>query len=334
MDKFVKANTMALICITMTFFVSCNKANTESGGGSVQTVATVTTNDITEVTATTAVCGGEVKMENGWRVVERGVCWNTEPNPTPSDFHTSDGEGLGKFTSNITGLIENTKYYVRAYAINDAGTGFGSEISFTTKIGSWSGEHEYVDLGLPSGLLWATCNVGANTPEDLGDYFAWGETTTKNYYGWFLSYKWYNDSCNSITKYCSDSHFGVVDNKTILDPDDDVAHVKWGENWRMPTCDEINELKTNCTFVWTTQNGVPGILVTGQNDNSIFLPAAGYHIDESHYDAFMCGTYWSSSLESEYPEVAFCLSFSVGFNGIYDFGRHGGLSVRPVSTCK
>ena len=127
-----------MVCMAMALCVSCKKDNAEpsgggnGGGGGTQTVATVTTDEVTDITRTTAVCGGEVKSENGWAVTERGVCWGVEPNPTPSDNHTVDGEGVGKFISEITGLEPGTKYYVRAYAKNAAGTGFGEEKSFTT----------------------------------------------------------------------------------------------------------------------------------------------------------------------------------------------------------
>ena len=127
-----------MVCMAMALCVSCKKDNAEpsgggnGGGGGTQTVATVTTDEVTDITRTTAVCGGEVKSENGWAVTERGVCWGVEPNPTPSDNHTVDGEGVGKFISEITGLEPGTKYYVRAYAKNAAGTGFGEQKSFTT----------------------------------------------------------------------------------------------------------------------------------------------------------------------------------------------------------
>lgn len=136
MKKSIKLFTTVMVCMAMALCVSCKKDDNEPGGGNTgggtQTVATVTTEEVTEITQTTAVCGGEVKSENGWAVTERGVCWGVEPNPTPSDNCTVDGDGIGKFTSVITGLIPGTTYYVRAYAKNAAGTGFGAERSFTT----------------------------------------------------------------------------------------------------------------------------------------------------------------------------------------------------------
>ena len=133
------------------------------------------------------------------------------------------------------------------------------------------GIHEYVDLGLPSGLLWATYNVGADKPEDYGDYFAWGETEVKSAYNW-NTYKWYNGDWDILTKYCISSSYGTVDNKTVLDIEDDAAYVNWGEGWCMPTCEEVQGLKNTCTWTWTTQGGKDGYRVTGRNGNSVFLP--------------------------------------------------------------
>ena len=164
--------------------------------------------------------------------------------------------------------------------------------------------HEYVDLGLPSGLKWAICNVGANAPEEYGDYFAWGETQPKETNYW-TTYKWCNGSMDTQTKYCTNSIYGTVDNKTVLDKDDDAAAVNWGGAWRMPTYAELTELCTECTWIWTTQNGVNGYTVIGPNCNSIFLPAAGHHSGSSLVYAGSRGYYWSSSLyTADYPHNA------------------------------
>ena len=187
-------------------------------------------------------------------------------------------------------------------------------------------DHEYVDLGLPSGTLWATCNVGANAPEEYGDYFAWGETEPKDVYSW-SNYKWCNGSHNTLTKYCTESDYGTVDNKVELDPEDDAAYVNWGENWRMPTLDQQTELRTECTWTWTTQNGVNGYLVTGPNGNSLFLPAAG-GLYAWLYDEGSWGYYWSHTLYCTLPYGAYGVSFSSDDVG-WDF-RYAGHSVRPV----
>ena len=190
--------------------------------------------------------------------------------------------------------------------------------------------HEYVDLGLPSGIKWATCNVGATKPEEFGGYYAWGETEEKSNYDW-STYKWCSGSDDNMTKYCTDSDYGTVDNKTILDPEDDVAHVKWGGSWRMPTLDEQNELLNNCTWTWTTLNGVNGYKVTGPNGNSIFLPAAGYRYGtEANYRGIY-GYSWSSSLNSIFSDCAYYLFFYSFSHFWGSDGRYRGQSVRPVS---
>ena len=186
--------------------------------------------------------------------------------------------------------------------------------------------YQAVDLGLPSGIKWASFNVGARAPWEYGGYYAWGETEEKEDYSW-ETYKWCNGSNDTMTKYCTDSRYGTVDNKTELDADDDVAHVKWGGDWRMPTKAEQNELRDKCTWEWTSQNGVDGYKVTGPNGNSIFLPAAGSRYGLSSGNGF----YWSRSLHDYGSEAAGGLFF---YNGVYDLydadRRFFGESVRPV----
>ncbi len=189
--------------------------------------------------------------------------------------------------------------------------------------------YEYVDLGLS--VKWATCNVGANSPEEYGSYYAWGETEEKSNYYWD-TYKWCNGSSSKMTKYCTSSSYGTVDNKTVLDLEDDVAHVKWGGSWRMPTLEEQKELKNNCTWSWTTQNGVNGYKVTSKtNGNSIFLPAAGYRRGTYLYDSGSDGNYWSSSLNEGYSDLAYRLYFYSGHCGWYVSSRFLCFTVRPVS---
>jgi hypothetical protein len=194
-------------------------------------------------------------------------------------------------------------------------------------------DHGYVDLGLPSGLLWATCNVGADSPEDYGDYFAWGETQPKDTYNW-STYQYCNGSSSTLTKYCNNSSYGYngfTDDLTTLLPEDDAAMANWGSGWRMPTAAEWYELYNNTAQTWTTQNGVNGRLFTAANGNSLFLPAAGYRWGGEFYDAGSGGYYWSSSLYAVTPNFARDLYFDSGGTGVYDYyGRLGGFSVRPV----
>ena len=190
--------------------------------------------------------------------------------------------------------------------------------------------HEWVDLGLPSGLKWATCNVGATTPEGYGDYFAWGETSPKNDYSW-STYKYCNGSETSLTKYNTSSDFGTVDDKTLLEFSDDAARANWGGKWRMPTNSEVIELNDNCSWTWTTQNGVSGYRVTSKtNGNSIFLPEAGYRGGTSVYNVGSHGHYWSSSLYESEPNYADGLYFNSGYVNWGYGSRYYGNTVRAV----
>jgi len=199
-------------------------------------------------------------------------------------------------------------------------------------------EGDWVDLGLPSGTIWATRNVGTSSPEGYGDYFAWGETEPKDYY-LLDNYKWcqgYDDADGcyhfGYTKYCtssSDGLDGFVDNKTELDPSDDAAcaHYPGG---RMPSLEQIKELINNCSQQWTQRNGTYGQLVTGPNGNTMFLPAAGRRWLASLEFAGSWGYYWSRTLGSSYPDVAYGLYFKRGGSGWYDYGRTCGIPVRAV----
>lgn len=198
-------------------------------------------------------------------------------------------------------------------------------------LGGNSEEHEYVDLGLPSGLKWATCNVGASSPEEYGDYFAWGETEPKEDYSW-ETYKWCKGTKETMTKYCTEISFGTVDKKTILELEDDVAHVNWGGNWRMPTDSEILELRENCTWTWTTQNGVNGYRVTGANGKCIFVPAAGYRGEKDSYNVGSIGYYWSNALTKNRTITGSSLYINSEnhYTDLYEIRSHG-QSVRPVT---
>ena len=295
-----------------------------------EALPTITTTQPTNVSYTSATIGGNVMEDGGASVTERGVCYSTSANPTTSNTKIISGSGLGQFTCYLTDLQENTTYYVRAYAINEKGTAYGEEVSFTTKAPFENG-HEYVNLGLS--VKWATMNVGASSPEDYGDYFAWGETSIKSTYGW-SSYKHCNGSYNSLTKYNTSSSYGTVDNKTTLELSDDAARANWGGSWRMPTDAELTELREQCTWTWTSQNGVNGYKVTSKsNGNSIFLPAAGYRDDSSLSNAGSLGYYWSSSLYTAYtgyPYYAWSVDFLSGSVNRNYYYRDYGQSVRPV----
>lgn len=239
--------------------------------------------------------------------------------------------------------------YAYNYSLTLETTGTGG----STGGGGWDDSsdpyngHDYVDLGLPSGLKWATCNIGAYNPEDYGDYFAWGETkpyyttghaydnpctdwrTGKTGYNW-ESYKWCNGSSSTKTKYCTSSDYGTVDNKTILEPADDAARQNWGGNWRMPTGEEFDELERWCTWKWTEQKGVEGYKVTGPNGNSIFLPAAGCRVDDNLRDAGY-GHYWSAELSYRDDQANyFVLSNFYSMHWVSSWDCNYGRSVRAV----
>ena len=206
-----------------------------------------------------------------------------------------------------------------------------------------------VDLGLPSGLKWASFNLGASKPEEYGDYYAWGETEPyyisqdpliwkegkESGYDW-ASYKWCMGSQNTLTKYCPEpssyGYNGFIDTKTLLDLEDDAAHINLGGNWRIPAHSEFTELWNNCTWKWISMNGISGRKVSGPNGNSIFLPAAGGCYHTSHDSAgYSAGFYWSSSLYTDNPIYAKGVNFGSGDVGIGSAdARFYGRSVRPV----
>ena len=183
-----------------------------------------------------------------------------------------------------------------------------------------------IDLGLPSGTKWACCNVDTDhpenqTPENYGGYYAWGETETKSNYS-ESAYQYYkNGSYQSI-------------GSDIAGTEYDVAHVKWSGSWVMPSKEQLDELRNNCTFTWTTQNGVSGILFTGTNGGSIFLPPAGYRRGSDFFGADTDGNYWSSTQDPSNAKGAYYLivySYWLDGSTTYAGGRYLGFSVRPVS---
>lgn len=236
----------------------------------------------------------------------------------------------------LAGLKGNTKYSY-FYEFHN---GFNSMRTTTRTFrtegfgGGYSGDHEWVDLGLPSGTLWATCNIGANTPEENGDYFAWGETTIKDSY-LMNNYKYFNEGdWYQITKYCFDSNYGCngfTDTLTVLQSGDDAAVVNWGADWRIPTKAEWEELRQNTTFNWITKNGVKGMLFTSLNGNSLFLPAAGYHNGSGFNDEGYTCAYWSTLLYTIFnTRSAWNTYFGEGQFSMSGMYRWFGLSVRPV----
>ena len=194
------------------------------------------------------------------------------------------------------------------------------------------GTHEYVDLALPSGTLWATTNIGANSPEDAGDYFAWGETDPelKRYYD-FISYKWCEGPYYNLTKYCYSSAFGIVDNNLELDPDDDAATVNWGPEWCMPSKGQFQELMDECTWEWTTIHGMNGCLVTSKhNGASMFMPEPGIYSWNECFGQNSGGRYWVRGLDTALPCNTFDFDVLQNALGLGSENRCWGRSVRAV----
>ncbi len=188
---------------------------------------------------------------------------------------------------------------------------------------------EAVDLALS--VRWATCNIGAAKPEEYGKYFAWGETRNKDTFNWLFvgDYRW------GVGKPAEQPNFGMTkynksDNKTVLEAADDAATAKWGEEWRMPTAAEQQELLDKCIWTWTTRNGVNGYEVKGRNGNAIFLPAAGYCNFSDVGEVGEYGYYWSASRHQNIPMHASHLLISTKRRSMNTCDRYIGLTIRPV----
>ncbi len=318
---------IALIC---SIFVACGPKP------ELPTVATVAVDYITENSAS---CAGEVVDDGNADIITQGFCWSTEQNPTLHDNVVEGGytELLQRektapvyFSADLSGLLPSTEYYVRAYATNSEGTAYGDNLRFVTleeiPEDPYNG-HEYVDMGFPSGVKWATCNVGATTPDGYGEHYAWGEIETKE------EYTWQNGNCLTYGKKLDD----ISGN-----PEYDVATAKWGEKWRMPRLQDMYELITQSDWIWAKVNGVNGWNVVSKiNGNHIFLPAAGfmntiaasYQGTEGVLDQNKWGYYWTSTpYDDEHIDKEAC-NFVLSSGGYQtEVGlRYSGFSIRPVT---
>ena len=331
MKRIVFLATIAVA--TLFYFSGCEKENNETKGPKVETLSAEKVS-LCVVSLTGRISG----LEDVALDFECGIEYSTDASFAEDKTTRQKADkkySEDPYTVTVTNVTSGQKYYYRAYYISQLMIYYGTVKDFTV---TWD-IPQVVDLGLS--VKWASFNVGASKPEEYGDYYAWGETEPKADYSWF-TYKWCNGSYTTMTKYCNQSDCGkdgFTDTKTTLDPEDDVAQVKWGGSWRMPTEAEQDDLRNNCTWTWyssenTEFNGVAGYKVTsnvsGYTDRFIFLPAAGYRYDTSLADACTYGGYWSSSLYSDYPYDAHRISFQSGpiffFDGLRDYGR----SVRPV----
>lgn len=265
---------------------------------------------------------------------------NKSLNWTSSDTSVATVNAEGKVTAISKGTAT-----IKAEAKDGSGVNATCSVVVSSKCPAGA-----VDMGTTTAdgykLYWGISNLGAGKPEEYGDYYAWGEIDPyyssqdpltwkdgKTGYNW-ASYKWCNGSFRTLTKYNTSSSYGTVDNKTVLESSDDVASVKLGGKWRMPTDAEWTELMAKCTWTWTSDyngTGVKGRIVTATNGNSIFLPAAGYRFDTGLVDAGSFGYFWSSSLDTGYPYDARPVNFDSDFVGRGSYYRYVGQSVRPVT---
>lgn len=280
---------------------------------------TVTIMSVTDITTNAAAVVAEVEADGGAEVTERGFCWGVEQAPSVENDSVQVGKGVGEFMAEIKDLMPNTKYYVRAFAVNSAGVAYSDEMSFTTELqtsGVLNG-YEWVDLGLPSGLKWATINVGATEPDEVGSYYAWGEIKAKD--------EFYAD--NSLT-------YGVPLGDFSGNPEYDVAAASWGSTWRMPTEAEVIELKDNCILEWTVIGITPGCKVTGPNGNHIFMPSGGFATATAIDFIDSEAAYWTSTPDTSNGDMGYA-SFIYFYNNNYSnrawMSRYVGMPVRPVT---
>ena len=225
-------------------------------------------------------------------------------------------------------MDSDTEYFVWAYAYNEFDTVYSDVTTFRTSRVLIENGYKCVDLGLS--VRWATCNIGANYPEEYGDYFAWGEITPQRLYDWGI-YQYCDGTQSTMTKYNTNSKYGLVDNKTTLETNDDAANKNWGGTWRIPTDTEWTELQKKCTWKWTTHNGVNGYKIISKiNNNCIFLPAAGSIDIRSNINVGNRGFYWSNLLSKDYPFCAGCICISVDEIRWGFLYRYYGQSIRPV----
>ena len=284
--------------------------------------------DATDITTNSAILHGEINGNLG--ACEYGFCW--------SDYHSTPDNNDSLIIINKEDIMNNKfqkqytfpayhEIYYRTYIKYGRKYVYGEIKSFMTHLCPDDNHPHMVDLGLPSGTKWACCNVDATSPVGYGGYYAWGETEEKSDYT-ADTYKYCNDR-DGDGWYLEDEYQNI--GSSISGTSYDVARMKWGGGWRMPTRDEIKELYKKCSWEWTTVNGVGGQKVTGPNGNSIFLPAAGYRNGTEVNYRGSYGVYWSGSLNEDYSYDACGLGFSSGYGNWGSYYRSYGHTVRPVT---
>ena len=313
---------------------SYNAGNLASEAWLISSPLDLTSNTTAFLTFNQAYKYGDIS-QFAVKITKNGLDWTTLevptwPDGTSWDFINSGEIDITKYISATTQIAfaytssaeASPTWEIRDVLIKGNGTRIEEPAASVTP--------EYVDLGLS--VKWATFNVGANKPEDYGDYFAWGETEpkTNHNYDW-TTYKWCDGSYNTLTKYNTDSEYGVVDNEKILESSDDAATANWGGDWRMPSIEEWNELFSNSSLKWEEHNGVSGVALTSvRNGNSIFLPAAGfYHYDNGLISQNTEGYYRTNSLDESRGTISLGFSSNGSLNW-YANDRCFGQPVRPV----
>ena len=295
-----------------------NPINPSPKDPSTNTTDVAVSGTVEETGAFHAVINGVVNLEAitaSYSSVEIGVEWSTSDLFSTKQRVEASGVTGRKFRVRVIPLLPNTKYYYRTYvSISSLSYDYyGETYSLTTK--KMTESDKIVDLGLPSGTLWAAMNVGATGIEGYGDHFAWGETSPKS-------------------SYTSDNYMGNDITSAELPAGRDAATANWGSDWRMPSLDQIKELISECNWQWATLNGINGQLATSKhNSNFIFLPAAGYRDGASLSRAGSDGYYWSRTRNGSYYACGLRFySGGVSYNGISYRGY--GLSVRAVRVSK
>lgn len=321
----LNANTTYYYCAYVLVNGSYKFGEIKSFKTKVSSNISAITGDATNITYSSATLSGTINGAN--QSLTCGIIYGTSSSLSSSNGTKKSTTSMGSYSLNVTGLSSNTTYYYRAYAVVDSEYVYGEVRSFTTASSVTVTSGDAIDLGLS--VKWASCNVGAESPEEYGDYFAWGETSPKSDYG----------ESNSVTYSLS---FSELESRGILGSDGnltaayDAATANWGGTWRMPTLDEMKELVNECTWEFTAMNGVGGCKVTGSNGNSIFLPAAGYRLGTSLNVAGSNGCYWSATPYSSSSAAASSAgAYYLGFNSYYSdwlgYVRSYGQTVRPVS---
>ena len=284
----------------------------------------ITTSSAANVTAKGFTVSGSVALSEGIGGVANspviGVCYSAlNVEPSVDDDTLAIAADYGNKTINLSGLSRATTYYYRLYVRLLGETFYGNVCSATT-LGEETSDrsceingHRFVDLGLPSGLLWAETNIGATSAEEYGDYFAWGDTVKKDNYKSDY-YALYN-----------------VEHEGNLTAEEDAATINWGDGVRMPTQTEMEELYANCTLTWTNVNGKAGYSIASKtNGNEIFLPAAGFCIAKSTDNVGSDGWYWTSTPSSS-KNRAYAFNFYTGYTEVCSSVSYYGRSIRAVA---